>query len=151
MAAYYMGVDPGPSTGIALLNIDFDLGYNWEVFQCYGTSAMWLLESIYRDYCPRAVAVEAFIPSNRAGTTGKDAQLTRTIADYAVSKAYDIQRNPHAFVITRRAVDVKKWASDKRMKLSGFPTGEKFKDARDAGRHALYCAVWDGKERDPLA
>lgn len=144
MAAYYMGVDPGPSTGIALLNIDFDLGYNWEVFQCYGTSATWLLDKIYQDYKPRAVAVEEFIPSNRAGTTGKDAQLTRAIADYAVSDS-------PSYVVARRAVDVKKWASDKRMKLSGFPTGEKFKDARDAGRHALYCAVWDGKERDPLA
>lgn len=147
MATYYMGVDPGPSTGIALLNLDFDLGYGWEVFQCYGGSAYWLLDKIYQDYCPRAVAVEEFIPSNRAGTTGKDAQLTRGIADYAVSQAY--QRLP--FVVARPAGTVKPWATDKRLGMTDFPWGTKFKDARDAGRHALYCAVWDGKERDPLA
>lgn len=150
MPDYYMGVDAGPSTGLAILNVD-ELEYGWEVFQCYGYSAYWLLDKIYRDYCPRAVAVEEFVVSNRAGSKGKDAQLTRAVADYAVSHAAGIKRNPPAFVVARRAVEVKLWASDKRLAKSGFPWGTKFKDARDAGRHALYAAVRDGKERDPLA
>lgn len=150
MPNYYTGIDAGPSTGIAILNID-DLEYGWEVFQVYGGTAMWLIDKIYQDYCPRAVAVEEFVVSNRAGSKGKDAQLTRSIADYAVSRAAVIRRNPRAFVVARRAVDVKLWASDKRLAKSGFPWGAKFKDARDAGRHALYTAVRDGKERDPLA
>lgn len=146
-----MGVDPGPSTGIALWNIG-DLEAGWSVFQCDGNSAAWLIDTIYRTFCPRAVSVEQFVPSNRAGNTGADAALTRFLASHAVSSARaNIKRSPAVFVVERRAVDVKLWATDKRLKTTDFPWGNKFKDARDAGRHALFMAVRDGHERDPLA
>jgi hypothetical protein len=55
----------------------------------------------------------------------------------------------------RSAAEVKPWASDKRLERAGI-TGNsavhgKARDSYDAARHALYCAVWDGKMRDPLA
>lgn len=143
---YYLGIDPGPSTGIAILSIG-DLESSWEIFQCLGESSYWLIDKIYADYKPRVVAVEEFVPSNRAGGVGKDAQLTRSVANYAVNRAKDAG----LYVVERRARDVKLWASDKRMKKSDFPTGAKFKDARSAGWHALFASVKDGKERDPLA
>ena len=151
MPDYYMGVDPGPSTGIALFSIE-DLDSGWDVFQCEGGSAFWLLLKIYEDYCPRVVAVEEFIPSNKAGGKGANAGLTRRLAEYAVSSAKaNVKRSPAVFTVYRRAADVKPWATDKRLAKADFPWGVKFKDARDAGRHALYAAVRDGKERDPLA
>jgi len=61
------------------------------------------------------------------------------------------RRIPPVFVVARRATDVFSWATDKRLEKAGFPWGPKFKDARAAGKHALYLAVQDGKERDPLA
>lgn len=152
MPDYYMGVDPGPSTGIALLSFSDFEPPGWEVFQTYGTSALWLIDRIYQDYCPKAISVEQFIPSNRAGTKGKDAELTRLIANYAVDHGQRVVRTGgvHAFVVERRATDVFLWATDKRLKAAEFPWGTKYKDARSAGKHALFCAVRDGKERDPL-
>lgn len=150
MPDYYVGIDPGPSTGIVILSIS-ELEYCWEVFQVYGTSAMWLIDRIYSSYCPRAIEVEEFVPSNRAGTKGKDAQLTRAIADYAVSRAAGIRCTPRTFAVARQSGNVFPWATEKRLKVSGFPWGTKFKDARSAGKHALFTAVRDGKERDPLA
>jgi hypothetical protein len=150
---YYLGVDPGPSTGIALLNLEDDCSPEWTVFQVNADGANWLLAAICRAYNPRSVEYEEFVPSNRAGTKGKAAQVTRRGADQVplVVKANCVRRVPAVFVIARRATDVFPWASDKRLDKSGFPLGPKFKDARAAGKHALYTAVLDGKERDPLA
>lgn len=150
MADYYVGIDPGPSTGIAILNFSDLEPPGWEVFQCGGESATWLIDQIYSSFCPKIVAVEQFIVSNRPGTKGKDAELTRRIANYAVSAAHGIRRNPSCKICERRAIDVKPWASDNRLNRTNFPWGAKFKDARDAGRHALFAAVHDGRERDPL-
>lgn len=146
---YYVGVDGGPSTGIAVLSVEL-ASYEWTVFQVNGEGAPWLIQAIYDRFCPRVVASEKFIPSNRAGTTGKDADLTRRIHAYTLDAAAGIRRVPPCAVRERNAGNIKPWASDKRLAKTGFPLGSKFKDARDAGRHALYAAVLDGKERDPL-
>lgn len=148
--SYYLGLDPGPSTGIALLNLEDDCSPEWTVFQVNGDGANWLLGALCLAYSPRVVSYEEFVPSNRAGTKGKAAQETRRIADqvYLIAKS-NCRRV--TFVVARRATDVFPWATDKRLEASGFPLGPKFKDARAAGKHALYCAVRDGKERDPLA
>jgi hypothetical protein len=148
--SYYVGIDAGPSTGVVVLSVELR-SYEWSVFQCNGEAAFWLIQTIYDRFCPRMVAIEKFIPSNRAGGTGKDAELTRRIAHFASDTAISIRRNPATFVRARSAAEVKPWATDKRLEKSGFPLGAKFKDARDAGRHALFAAVQDGKETDPLA
>lgn len=149
---YYLGLDPGPSTGIALLNLEDGCSPEWTVFQVNGDGANWLLAELCRTYAPRAVEYEEFVPSNRAGTKGKAAQETRRIADQVpLIAGANCRRVPPVFVVARRATDVFGWALDKRLEASGFPWGPKFKDARAAGKHALYTAVRDGKERDPLA
>lgn len=142
----YVGVDPGPSTGIVVLVFD-DVGVEWYVFQCNSDAAIYLLGFLCQKYAPRVVSYEAFVPSNRAGNKGKDADTTRSIAgQVGVSAAMS-----GTFSVARKAADVKPWATDKRLEKLKFPMGAKFKDARDAARHALYAAVRDGKERDPLA
>ncbi len=153
MPDYYCGIDPGPSTGIAILNFNDLEPSGWSVFQVDGDSAPWLIERILQDYCPVIVAVEKFIVSNRPGTKGADAELTRSIANNVtptVARVNTIIAGPRIVVRERRAIDVKPWATDKRLAKTDFPWGAKFKDARDAGRHALFAAVHDGRERDPL-
>jgi hypothetical protein len=147
----YMGVDPGPSTGIVLLIVHPDGAWMWHVFQVDGNTAFWLIQQLYESFSPRVVAIEAFVPSNRAGTNGRDAELTRRIADHAYQLVSGIRRNPPSVPRKRKAAEVKPWANDKRLEKAGFPLGAKFKDARDAGRQAMFAAVRDGKERDPLA
>ena len=134
MVAYYAGTDPGPSTGIAVLMVSY-MEYKWAVFQVDGNTAPWLIDEIYANFCPRVVAVEEFIPSNRPGTKGKDAQLTRSIADFAVAAApriSTVRDCPKLHVVTRCAANIKPWATDKRLQKTAFPWGAKFKDARDA-------------------
>jgi hypothetical protein len=144
----YMGIDPGPSTGIVLLVVKDDGSWTWHVFQVDGDTAFWLIAQLCESFSPLVVAIEAFVPSNRAGTNGSDAELTRRIADHAYQLVMTIK--PPAFPRKRKAADVKPWANDNRLKKAKFPLGAKFKDARDAARQAMYAAVYDGKERDPL-
>lgn len=146
MKSSYIGCDPGPSTGIVVLVFD-DVGVEWYVFQCNSDAAIYLLGFLCQKYAPRCVSYEAFVPSNRAGNKGKDADTTRRIAlQVEVTTAIC-----DSYSVARKAADVKPWATDKRLEKLKFPMGAKFKDARDAARHALYAAVRDGKERDPLA
>jgi len=143
----YIGIDPGPSTGIVVLIVRDDT-WQWAAFQVNGEAAFWLIECIFRDYGPRVVAIEEFIPTSKAGTAGRDAQLTRRIAEHAYQLVLTV---PGAHARKRNAGQVKPWASDHRLRKTKFPMGAKFLDARDAARHAMYAAVYDGKERDPLA
>lgn len=147
----YMGIDPGPSTGIAVFNPDHagSVQGMWSVFQVDGQTAFWLIAEICTAWQPRIIAVEEFEVRGNGGTTGKDAELTRHLAHYAQDQAR-IQQPP-ALVRMRKPALVKPWATDKRLTKTGFPLGTKFKDARDAGRHALYAAVRDGREPDPLS
>lgn len=147
----YMGIDPGPSTGIAVYHTHEKVP--WSAFQCDGESALWLINSLLVSWQPSVVAIEEFEVRNNGGTTGKDAELTRRLIHFAQERAHAANtiatiRNT---VVTRKPGLVKPWATDKRLAMTGFPLGAKFKDARDAARHALYAAVRDGRERDPLA
>lgn len=140
--ATYVGVDAGPSTGVCILVVTAS-GWQWAAFQVNGLASFWLIQRVIDCYRPRVVAIEQFVPSNRAGTKGEDAELTRRITEHTRTMA----PSPRM----RKAADVKPWATDKRLEKTGFPMGPKFKDARDAARHALFASVKDGHERDPLA
>lgn len=144
------GIDAGPSTGIAVLTVNPRGEFEWAVMQVNGELALSAISWVYDLFCPAAVGVEKFVVSNRAGTKGKDAEITRRIATHAYEAAYAIRREPPSMSFYRMAAEIKPWATDKRLEKTGFPMGTKFKDARDAGRHALYCACRDGKVRDPL-
>lgn len=148
MTRWYAGFDPGPSSGISLVGIDDHCDPLWVVVQCNGDAAMELLGVLLNRYHPRALAYEEFVVSNRAGTKGKNAQLTRALADRAPGIVDTWSPGTH--IVTRRATDVMLWATPKRLEAAKFPLGTKFKDVQAAGKHALFCAVRDGKERDPL-
>ena len=144
---WYLGADPGPSTGVALAGTN---GVRWEchAYQCDGAVAPQLVGWLCAIYEPLWCETERFLTGNTAGTKGGDADLTRAIEHEIRQSAIT---HPGIKLITRPAGAVKRWATNKRLEKVSFPLGPKFLDARDAGRHALYTAVWDGKERDPLA
>lgn len=147
----YMGVDPGPSTGVVLLFVHDDGQWEWLVFQVNYDAAFWLIQELYTRFVPRVVVIEKFIATNKAGTTGADADRTRRIAEHAYQLVPTIKRIPAAKGYYAMAANHKPWASDHRLKKTKFPMGDKFKDAKDGARLAMYGACYYGKERDPLS
>ncbi len=123
-------------------------GVKWKIFafQCNADAVEDLLRWLFREFCPNGAAVEQFVTSNKAGSKGKNSDITRMLVTIVqmLCQEYAVP------LIRHRACDVKPWSSDKRLLRIGFPVGAKFKDARDAGRHGLYAAVHHGRLPDPL-
>jgi hypothetical protein len=148
-----IGVDPGPSTGIAFLDyVEGKLAGAMHI-QIDGKSAVACLEAIlYRYYNnPEAIElrlaqVEAFVTGQSAGTKGEDAEVTRQLAFNIAERlqmwGYSVQ--------LRKKADVSSWGSDKRLKAAGVLRPPENRHANDASRHALFCAVHDAHKPDPL-
>lgn len=148
MPRTFVGVDPGPSTGLVVLRY-YDTPNRWisDAFQCTAGSVNFLLSAVIEDFEPLIVAIEEFeVRRGSGGTTGKDAEVTKRIRhkteEMAISRGISCTVNKPGLI--------KPWATDKRLETIGFPLGAKFKDARDAARHALHAAVKAGLAPDPL-
>jgi hypothetical protein len=141
----WIGIDPGPSCGVVVL-IWEDGTWRILAFQCNADALEELLRWLFMRFHPDAAAIELFVTSNKAGSKGADADITRMLVALVIMLCteYGVP------VVRNRATDVKPWALDKRLLRIGFPMGRKFLDARDACRHALYGAVRHGKVPDPL-
>jgi hypothetical protein len=142
---HVLGCDPGPTTGIALLET-VGTGLRAMTFQCNGQSAhslaSWLIEAS-EGPADVMLAGERFVAGRGAGARGPAASATRSvIADL------DGLGRWH----WRMAGEVKPWATDARLKAAGL-LGEchGMPHALDACRHALFCAVRDGGYPDPLS
>lgn len=149
MSQLVIGVDPGPSTGIAWTTGPDGNG-SWRVhaLQCDFGSAQLLLQMLVQQaLCPQDVTVQAekFETGNRAGAKGKNAGITREAFQVArmAAEAYG------ARFFEEKAADAKPWATDKRLEKTGFPMALGA-HARDAGRHMLRAAVWRCGMPDPL-
>lgn len=133
-----IGVDPGPTPGIALLEGAGGELAHAEVLQCTPRLLEPVLTLLSQD--ATCVAVERFVARGRAS---KDQALTRDQVSIVVSAYGAVQRN---------ASQVKAWATDTRLEAAGLLeacTG--MRHARDAARHALFAAVHDGAIPDPLS
>ena len=160
-----IGLDPGPTTGMCFLNYSQLPDGTWnpvpEALMCQvdGKSSPILLRAMLSTYysgdCPvafRHASVERFVTGRSAGTRGSNADVTRQLvmelAEVLQGFAYHVQ--------LRSAADVKPWATDKRLIRAGIAKAEnagihgKLRDGYDAARHALYCAIWDARLKDPL-
>jgi hypothetical protein len=151
--------DPGPTTGIARLEYpSLDTAPIVTLLQVEGNSVLdvlsWLLSGIEAncDYSDRKLAaIERFVTNRSAGSRGKDADFTREL----IPRVEDLFKD-HAYQIFRQSpAEVKPWAIDKRLvKITPQVKASihgKSRDAFDALRHGLYCAVRNGGAPDPLA
>ena len=145
-AALVLGIDPGPSTGIVLLS----RGYSAQAFQCNADAAPWLVRAVLgaQKGFPVRGGIEAFAPGHGAGATMKTGKITRDLVVELAGIAADCGVPLQA----RFASVVKAWATDKRLREAGlYELTSKAPDARDAARHALFCAVHDCGYPDPLS
>ncbi len=150
---YIIGIDPGPVVGVSLLLINRDRHYlaGRSALQTTSDLLTAVLTGLARHApAPMVVAVELFIVGSRAsrsatGTAGETArEVVALVKDWA----------DHNTVMwwSRSAAEVKPWATDARLERAGLlePTAG-MRHARDAARHALFCAVRNYGLPDPLS
>lgn len=154
---YVLGIDPGPIPGVVRLQLGVPpdtLGAATEllaaqVLQCTPGVLTCVLEALSQDDQP-TIALERFVTGPRAGRSSTPKAGTTTRALIGEVEAW--ARDGHVRIHTRSAAEVKPWATDARLEAAGLlelTTG--MRHARDAGRHALYCAVRDYGLTDPLS
>jgi hypothetical protein len=150
---YVIGIDPGPVPGIVRLNLE------------YGGGPTHLLEADAMQVTPRlilpvldmlsadgraTVAIERFVVGRRASRSSTPAAGAITRSMIGVVEEW-LDRNGHASS-HRAAATVKPWAVDKRLLAAGLlDLTAGMRHARDAARHALFCAVKDYGLPDPLS
>lgn len=149
-----IGGDPGPATGLCLLDYENGRLIGRMLLQAVAADAPLVLREllIARQHMPpgkRVASLEKFVDGRSAGSTGKPAAVTRQLvmelAEVCQMFGYRTEIRP--------AADVKPWASDRRLKAAGVVTGAMHGDmnhAYDAARHCLYGARAAGVITDPM-
>lgn len=139
-----IGIDPGPTPGIVVLDI-VEPGQlvNVDVVQC-SAGLLYTVLAALQPVAPGRrylVAVERFVVRGRANAA--QAMTRDQVAAIAGAQPGAIQRS---------AAMVKPWATDARLEAAGLAEATKgMRHARDAARHALFCAVHDAGLPDPLS
>lgn len=148
-----VGVDPGPTPGVAKLSYHKSTLYEANVFQCDPGSLLWLVRDLL-EYgggfeSRRILAVERFVVGGRASrsSTPKAGAITRNMVGALESWA----REYEVAFVARSASEVKPWATDERLVKAGFALPKSMTHAKDAARHCLFAAVHDGGIPDPLS
>lgn len=142
-----LGIDPGPSTGIALIRLGEPAAA--QVFQCNAAAAPWLLARLLEEQKRFQVTggIEAFAPGRGAGAARHGSRVSRQVEELA-----GICAESGVPLQARFASVVKAWATDKRLREAGlYELTAGGTHCRDAARHALFCAVYDGGLPDPLS
>lgn len=149
----FIGIDPGPIPGIVLLR-----GATSHVVQCSASLAPAVLHALleYDVGCPAVVQIEAFVPGRKARAAGQASAATRDLIGQLrqiwedFDSTSDGRLGGHWF--QRSAGEVKPWATDERLEAAGLLEATRgMRHAKDAARHALFCAVRDGGIPDPLS
>lgn len=134
-----IGVDPGPTPGLVVLDIDDDRLAAVGVMQCSAPLLYTLVET-FNPERTALVAVERFVTRGR---TNAAQQLTR-------DQVANLARLHTAVEAT--AAQVKPWATDTRLEAVGLLAAcSGMRHARDAARHALFAAVRHAGLPDPLS
>jgi hypothetical protein len=154
-----VGVDPGPTTGLCLMEFvdggDYPLPEcNITLIQANSGTALRVLEAylshFYNDerITKRYAQVEKFVTGRSAGTRGASADLTR---QYVMKFAELLQLFGYYSQI-RPAADMKPWATPRRLLAAGVPKlPDTMRHAGDAAGHCLFTAVKDAHIKDPMA
>lgn len=149
-----IGGDPGPATGLCLLDYEAGRLVGRMLLQCDAVSAPIVLREllIARRDVPtgkRVASLEKFVNGRSAGAAGKPADVTRQL----VMELAEVCELFGYRVTIRPAADVKPKWTDKRLKAAGVVTGALHGDmnhAYDAARHCLCGARDAGVIADPL-
>lgn len=158
---FVIGIDPGPIPGIIRLQLDISRpGYNLvangarlldaQALQISPELIEPVLDMLAQDDQP-VVAVERFVVGRRSALSSTPAAGALTRGMVGVVEAWADRNSVKC--ISRAATDVKPWATDKRLAVAGLlePLTNGMRHARDAARHALFCAVKDYGLPDPLS
>jgi hypothetical protein len=146
----YIGIDPGPTPGVAVLEVSSRYVWELDVLQCTARLLLPVALELARGREDVRVAIERFVARGRASAE------QRLTADQVVAVQQTL--NVVARVSVRSASEVKCWATDARLAACRPPEGPSLlelckgmRHARDAARHALFAAVRDGAIPDPLS
>jgi hypothetical protein len=145
-----IGIDPGPTPGLVrLLYMDGTLA-TVDVVQCSSSLLMTVALALLQDRAVETyLQVERFVIGRASMRSGSAGAITRDQVGRLLEMAASIG---NVYPVQRPATEVKAWATDKRLSAAGLITPTKgMTHARDAARHALFCAVADGKIKDPLS
>lgn len=144
-----IGVDPGGTTGIAILHLSTR---RWEFAQVTEGLVLPIIKHhiLACGTVPNGtlIAVEKFVVGPRAGKSahaGAGKTARELIGQLRVAAGSQIT------FAERSASTVKKWATDRRLVAAGVPSLKGMPHAGDGARHALYAAVHDRGLRDPLS
>lgn len=155
MSAIVIGVDPGPVTGICALHLGplaaGEPAYSPSIIQCDHRSVLSIVDMLAepgRLGVSAVLAVEGFVVSSRAARSAHApaGRIARELAgELAALPGF-------AQTVTRTAAMVKPWATDLRLARAGLlDLCPGMPHARDAARHALYTAVRQFGQPDPLS
>lgn len=181
MSISIIGVDPGGTTGVALLQlrpgIDGTMRYCLpKAFQVQGLGdkaeePIARIQSEFKPLFAQAqrgrrqirFAVEAFLVGTRASRSNVPA--AGDLARKLIGQLHLLAMELDAGIVERSASQVKAWATDTRLKAatgaaeaefgrppaSLYDATKRLPHARDAARHALFAAVRDVRWLDPLS
>lgn len=153
-----IGIDPGPVVGLCVLEQGaYRRIQTVRLVQADSLTALMLVMewgrhgalSMPRDTAPTRthLVVERFVDGRRsarvAGRHGSQAAR-----DFIANLGFSVHRP----AVQRNAAQVKPWATDRRLSVAGIEIANPstMRHALDAGRHALYAAVFDCGWPDPL-
>lgn len=148
-----LGVDPGGTTGLAVLDATASRWWGTKFDQLKGIDLVRAyIESLVADPAvqPDLVAVEKFVVSRRSGrsSSAQAGEAARLI----IGGVQQLCQQHGVRFVQRPAGIVKPWATDRRLDAAGLLAPTKgLGHARDAARHALYAAVRDLGLPDPLS
>lgn len=156
-----IGVDPGPIPGIVALQYHRCAMVNTiqhRVFQTDPAGCLIVVEALLDRWAgedARAfIAVEKFVighRSSRSSTAGAGA-VTRHLIGALRSVFVSHMVDRRIAFVERAAGEVKPWATDRRLDKAGLiKATQGMRHARDAARHALFAAVKDGGQADPMS
>lgn len=140
-----LGIDPGPTTGLFLLELNGGVLWSVNAAQCTYGMAGTVIDAIVQDRTDTLLAVERFVVGRKSMRAGKSGEITRDLIG-ALRDTYGTS------VVLQTAAEAKAWGTDKRLDAAGLLTSVTgMRHAKDAARHALYAAVKHCGYPDPLS
>lgn len=149
-----IAIDPGPIPGLVMLtphgpHLDVD------IVQCSASIAPIVLYALLDQHraslgtAPVIVQIEKFVVGRASQRSAGAGTITRDLVGKLQREA---ETHEGVSVVMRSASEVKPWATDVRLEKAGLLAATKgMPHARDAARHALFCAVKGGYLPDPLS